>query len=141
MKKKKLHLIDLPEMRCDKHCGACCGVVPINSVERQQLKSYVAEHNLHPLWQGSTCPFYQKGTCAVYPVRPLACRAYGHSWRMDCPRGYNENIEERRLAAWLLRQEPPVTTVHRAFGVPVPTDTAERSVEAAHKLWSSRTKL
>ena len=39
-----------------------------------------------------TCRYYQKGKCAIYPVRPFLCRLFGHVPTMICARGYNRNI-------------------------------------------------
>ena len=90
----------LPVMQCDPGCGECCGPVLCHEWEYQRVESYAKKHGLTPISQGSTCPWYQNGTCAVYPVRPFACRAFGHFQRLTCCRGYNTNVsrsEERRM--------------------------------------------
>ena len=101
---KKLKVI--PSMHCDAGCGECCGVVPATETEFRRIEQFIAEHDIAPApsYDG-TCPFYQNGGCAIYAVRPLICRLYGHSADplMTCPRGYNVNVAEeevvRRLRA------------------------------------------
>lgn len=93
---KKLKVI--PSMRCDEHCGECCGLIPVTETEFRRVERYIAEHNIVPVeYPDGTCPLYQHGTCSIYPVRPLVCQLYGHSAdpRMTCPRGYNVNLPER----------------------------------------------
>ena len=89
-----LDLPVIPEMRCDRHCGECCGVVMCSDDEYQRIKRYAKRHGVMPIAQGITCPFYQGGQCAVYEARPLICRMYGHfaDDRLTCPRGYNVNL-------------------------------------------------
>lgn len=101
MKVVKLHqLIDrsMPKMQCDHGCGDCCGVAPCSEAEYQRVMNFASEHDIVPLRQGSTCPFYWDGTCAVYEVRPGICRLFGHSPDLVCSRGYNTNIDPRAEA-------------------------------------------
>jgi Fe-S-cluster containining protein len=91
MRKLKL----LPPMRCDDGCGECCGLVPATETEFQRIGRYATEHGIQPVDQAETCPWFQGGKCSVYPVRPLACRLFGHVPGMPCPKGYNTNIPER----------------------------------------------
>jgi Fe-S-cluster containining protein len=90
---KKLKVI--PSMHCDAGCGECCGIVP-------------AEHS------DGTCPFYQNGGCAIYPVRPLVCRLFGHSGDplMTCPRGYNVNVAERDVVRMLIANGKTTHVLH-----------------------------
>jgi Fe-S-cluster containining protein len=83
-----------PSMRCDTGCGECCGLVPATHEEFSRIKTFIKIKGVIPKEQGITCPFYQEGTCKVYPVRPLICQVFGHvdDPRATCPRGYNVNI-------------------------------------------------
>jgi Fe-S-cluster containining protein len=93
---KKLKVI--PPMHCDTGCGKCCGVVPATETEFRAIQRFIAEQGVAPAAHtDGTCPFYQNGGCAIYPVRPLVCRLFGHSADplMTCPLGYNVNIPER----------------------------------------------
>jgi hypothetical protein len=114
-------------MRCDRGCGECCGVASVTARERRVIAAYVHDHHIKPLSQGSQCPLYQRGTCAIYEVRPRICQAYGHTWKMDCPRGYNENVDDAELRRWLFSDGAPVTTLHEMFGVRLPAQVAERA--------------
>ncbi len=125
MKRKRLPVLALPPMRCDKGCGECCGIVSVTAREQREVAAYVKEHGITPLWQGARCPLYQRGTCAVYPVRPRICKAFGHTWKMECPRGYNENVDDAALRKWLLSEGPPGVTLHQLLGVPLPQGLAE----------------
>lgn len=82
----------LPVMQCDSGCGACCGVVMCKEGEYQKIIEYAEANQITPINQGATCPWYQQGTCSVYPVRPGLCRLFGHTERMTCKHGYNVNI-------------------------------------------------
>ncbi len=99
---KKLKVI--PSMRCDRGCGECCGVVPATETEFRGIERFIRERGIVPAAHvDGTCPFYQSGGCAVYPVRPLVCRLFGHSVDplMTCTRGYNVNVPEREAVRTL----------------------------------------
>jgi len=84
-------------MQCDDGCGDCCGIVPANDKEFDRILDFIEEKNIVPLKQGVTCPFYQSGKCAIYPVRPIMCQVFGHSTKLECSRGYNVNIPDRKI--------------------------------------------
>lgn len=86
----------LPVMQCDAGCGKCCGPVPVRRMEFQVIEEFIAARGIEPVAQGLTCPLYLGGTCAVYEVRPMLCRVYGHLAGMNCPHGYNVNIPRQR---------------------------------------------
>lgn len=94
MKKKLPMLPPLPEMQCDIGCGKCCGPVPASPKEYMAIAVYSKMHGITPKRNGVTCPFYQEGQCAVHEVRPGICRIFGHSENLECPQGYNVNVEE-----------------------------------------------
>lgn len=92
----------LPKMKCDAGCTHCCTISGGTEQEFQAVMEYARKHGITPLRQGLKCPWYQDGRCAVYPVRPILCRIYGHfdDPMLTCPRGYNVNInpkEQRRI--------------------------------------------
>ena len=95
---KKLKVI--PSMRCDAGCGDCCGVVPATETEFRGIQRFIEHHGIVPAASlDGTCPFYQNGGCAIYPVRPLICRLFGHAADplMTCSRGYNVNVPEQEV--------------------------------------------
>jgi len=75
---------------CAKGCGNCCHqVIPVTPLEAAGLRWYVQEEMTEKtraaLMQrpekigpggGRRCRFLLGGSCAVYPVRPVACRRY-----------------------------------------------------------------
>jgi Fe-S-cluster containining protein len=110
---KKLKVI--PQMRCDAGCGECCGVVPATDVEFQRIQRFVGEHGVAPAPSlDGTCPFFQGGTCAIYAVRPLICRLFGHAADplMTCPRGYNVNVAEAEIVHRLRANGPTTHVLH-----------------------------
>jgi Fe-S-cluster containining protein len=100
-KTKRRKLPILPPMRCDDGCGACCGPAPITSAELEELRDYVLRNNIPIQDQGITCPAYLNGRCAVYEVRPMVCRLFGHVEGLACERGYNTNIPEEQVGRFL----------------------------------------
>jgi Fe-S-cluster containining protein len=110
---KKLKVI--PSMHCDAGCGECCGVVPATETEFRRIQQFIADHSITPAPSlDGTCPFYQKGGCAIYAVRPLICNLYGHSANplMTCPRGYNVNIPEAAVGARIRANGPTTHVLH-----------------------------
>lgn len=114
MSKKRLQL---PVMQCDDHCGDCCGVVPATEKELKRVTEYAAARGIVPADNGTTCPFYQAGRCAVYDVRPWVCRTFGHTEMMTCSRGHNTNALTVRQARRQARENGmPTRTLHDALG-------------------------
>lgn len=83
----------MPTMRCDQGCDECCGIVGVTRVEYDQVAEHAARKGIQPVRQGTTCPWFQEGRCAVYEVRPAVCRSFGHHSQMVCPRGYNADMD------------------------------------------------
>ena len=50
-------------------------------------------HYLHP------CPFLEKGSCLIYPVRPMACRCYISSSVTSCREQYDNPEDRTKIAA------------------------------------------
>lgn len=118
----------LPVMRCDVGCGDCCGPAPVTEKEYKQVVEYAQQNGITPIEQDLTCPFYQKGTCQVYPVRPLVCRIFGHSEKMPCSRGYNTNLPERKIQKMVRHNGPTTRLLHEVLG-PAARDRAILSIE------------
>ncbi len=114
MKKLKV----LPPMRCDAGCGECCGVIPVTETEYRRVERFAREHGIVPVDHGAagdklTCPFYQGGTCAVYEVRPVICRVFGHAADLPCARGYNTNVDQRQIDRMLHANGRPTRLLHQ----------------------------
>lgn len=86
-------------MQCDEGCGECCGIVPVTETEYARVERFIKEHKITPVEDLATCPFYQGGKCAVYPVRPLICKVFGHGEDplLRCIKGYNTNVPTRDI--------------------------------------------
>jgi Fe-S-cluster containining protein len=104
---KKLPVI--PPMKCDAGCGKCCGPAPCSTQEFKALQKHIAAKGIVPIEQGITCPVYINGTCAVYEVRPLICRAFGHVEKLKCAHGYD--VPARGLDRKLRKIHPTHTTL------------------------------
>ncbi|MFA4971564.1 MAG: YkgJ family cysteine cluster protein [bacterium] len=111
MKKLKV----LPPMTCDPGCGDCCGIVPVTETEFQRVARYAREHAVEPLRQRITCPWFQQGSCAVYPARPLPCRLFGHTPGLACPRGHSAFVWEREIQRMMRANGKPVKLLHDVF--------------------------
>lgn len=109
----------LPQMRCDTGCGACCGPVSCSPAEYKRIADYIATRFIEPQDNGITCPFYQRGVCAIYEVRPMICVAFGHSERLVCNRGYNTNVPDRTIRKALDRNGPYTRRLHEFANVDV----------------------
>ena len=97
----------LPAMRCDRDCDLCCGFVTCTASEFARITSWTEAQGVTPRRQGSSCPFYQEGRCAVHPVRPFTCRLFGHvdDPALTCPLCYNTNIPPRLVRALRARYD------------------------------------
>lgn len=103
----------LPVVQCDPNCGDCCGPAPCRDDEYATIATFIAEHDIQPKDNGQmTCPFYQGGTCAIYEVRPMVCRLFGHVDRMRCSRGYSAPITPRREREINQRYGVPTRLLH-----------------------------
>jgi Fe-S-cluster containining protein len=110
-----MSLTVLPSMECKTNCGECCGPVLCKEHEFQAVKELAAKKGISPVKQGSTCPWYQQGTCQVYEERPFICNLFGHSPKLVCPHGFNQNILpslEKRLAK---QYGKPTRLLHEIF--------------------------
>lgn len=105
----------LPVMRCDTNCGLCCGVVACTQGEYDAVDAYALQHGLSPITQGLTCPWYQAGQCAVHEVRPAVCRLFGHTERLECPKGYNVNVGGVLLRKYNARIKSATRVLHEAI--------------------------
>lgn len=89
---------ELPEMRCDAHCRECCSeAVPVTEEELVRVVLYANERDIAPQErEPQMCPWYdtEAGRCAVWPVRPLMCHAFGHIPELECAKGYNANVPD-----------------------------------------------
>lgn len=114
---KKPGSVKLPSMRCDDHCGRCCGPVLVTKKEFDRVVAHVKNCSIFPRRQGCKCPWFQRGRCAVYSVRPLICRLFGHLGvpEMTCHKGYNVNVSSK-VARWFLeRCGTPTMVLHQVF--------------------------
>jgi len=103
-------------MQCVPKCGDCCGIVPASDSELGAIRRYVLKHDVKPLDQGVICPFFQSGSCAVYPVRPRICQAFGHDVGLRCPHGRNANVRDpAALRRWIMEPGKARSTLHDAF--------------------------
>lgn len=72
---------------CHAGCHACCSQpIPVSTIEIQGLRWFALSHlsgdlakrvgEALTMQRQAPCPFLMDGACAVYPMRPLACREY-----------------------------------------------------------------
>lgn len=83
----------LPPMGCEK-CGECCGIVPCTDIEYAAVVDYAYQNGIKPhRYEDAHCPWFdlEKG-CLVYPVRPFACRLFGHVKELKCARGHDKKV-------------------------------------------------
>lgn len=107
VKGRPISLPQLPEMRCDTGCGACCGPVNVSPQEYARIARVVEARGLHPRAQGLSCPLYIDGGCSIYEARPLVCRVFGHGLAghktgnlTGCVKGYDVAGSAAALDLW-----------------------------------------
>lgn len=72
---------------CGSHCPQCCKQpIPLTPAEMLLIMDYgrreLSEEVRAAIWQravavlGAPCPFLINDACAIYPVRPIACRRF-----------------------------------------------------------------
>src|SRR5713101_889429 len=74
----------LPRLRCQRLCEACCGPIGMSALEWQRLER--TTHGL-PKAKTTTCPLLRGNTCSASKVRPMICRLWGLLPSMSCPFG------------------------------------------------------
>lgn len=116
MKKLKV----LPAIDCVKGCSECCNVVPCTETEYQRIARFVAAHDVELRREDLRCPLLRvDGRCAVYELRPISCRVFGHvSWR-PCPRGRNVDVDDRDIARMVRSIGLPTRILHELVGLSI----------------------
>jgi Fe-S-cluster containining protein len=88
-------VITIRSFPCSTCDALCCGPVPLSSDRLEKIKAYVqtmpkAEQKRLAAQKRSKidCKFLDKEhhRCAIYPVRPWICEAFGRVERMPCPK-------------------------------------------------------
>lgn len=64
-------------LACRAGCFACCSQpIPVSLAELLAIRAFLRLSGGKPVPGGRFCPFLRTGLCAIYPVRPFACRRY-----------------------------------------------------------------
>lgn len=111
---------------CDLCGSRCVTGYPISLWEYQRIKRYLEQlpeaelekirsQNKELPWPGApeltytACPFRdtERKRCAIYPVRPLICRLFGHVEWLPCPAGIISEVHPRgwQIMQWYARRE------------------------------------
>lgn len=78
----------LPRIACRGLCTACCGPIPMSTVEADRMRRAHPEHLTGRTTDNHACGYLTAGgRCSVYAVRPLICRVFGVVKRMSCQHG------------------------------------------------------
>ncbi len=113
---------------CSKGCSHCCSThkdIPIYLLEIAGVSWYAAEKLKGPdreslkkqlaiFKKNDTCPFLVEGTCAVHPMRPMACRQF-NVFGSPCGEGEDPYYSRREDV-----MEPVKKHVDQAFFVMLP---------------------
>lgn len=138
-----------PTLACGRGCSACChlpvavppGVAeliarhlrqrrPLAEIEalKVQLQADVEAEAAHtePLQRRRPCPLLgPDGSCSVYPVRPIACRAFTSSSAQRC----HEVIFGDQPGG--IDQHPPLYRLHREATAALEQEARRRGLPAA----------
>lgn len=101
----------IPSGKCT-HCNSCCSEdVNANYLEFLNIYNYLKKNDLYKeyrekilkyyftrLYKNSHCPFMKNGKCAIYPVRPLSCRMFGHLSKAEYEKNYNAVLKQNKDA-------------------------------------------
>lgn len=129
-------------LACRRGCDVCCRVntdIPVFPLElagiswfcaerlagapRAAVRRQCAEHA-----SGAACPFLVEGACAVYPVRPTACRLLA-VFGASCASG--EDAWHTRRGDVLV---PPDGLLARAWGIMLPFHGVTEAADQVHWL-------
>ena len=114
---------------CGPGCSGCClrPEVPVSQLELLGVCWYVMEkldpdthsklnEKLLHYRQSIECPFLMEGRCAIYPLRPLACR-FLHVFGSPC-KHEEIPVQDRPQDVWLPREAvpPAILTMLPYFG-------------------------
>lgn len=82
---------DLPSMALCNGCGECCGPAAARPQEVKRIRGFVRDNAIawrvdpsSPLTCGFSRPTDAGAECAIYPVRPWVCRAFGVIAELPC---------------------------------------------------------
>lgn len=83
---------DFPQMASCDGCKAsggkqdCCTIVRVRPQEAKAIRRFTKDNNIEwEVAEGIRCGFARDGNvCAIYDVRPFACRAMGVTKQMPC---------------------------------------------------------
>jgi Fe-S-cluster containining protein len=109
---------------CRRGCSFCCSqAVLASSHEILAIEQYLKDHIGKDILEGirsrtaekhsvtremrameflhhiQACPFLDKGSCLIYPVRPMACRCYLSSSLKSCRDQYDHPVDRTKIAA------------------------------------------
>lgn len=93
-------------------------------VEKNLLRSYmdkIESHYMHELIRKDDCPFLKEDkSCAIYPVRPLVCRLFGHSSRQAHEANYQNVFEMNQSAD---------AYFYETYGVHLPEEVLNQKID------------
>lgn len=70
----------IPAFKCIPGCHDCCGPIPFSKWEWEQVKDKRRATAID-------CPYIGKDGCDIYKHRPIICRLFGTTPRLQCPYG------------------------------------------------------
>jgi len=122
---------------CFKGCSHCCSThkdIPIYPLEIAGISWYAAEklkgpdrealkEQLAAVKKNDPCPFLLEGTCAVHPMRPMACRQF-NVFGSTCGQGEDPYYSRREDV-----MEPVRKHVDQAFFVMLPFYGIDKEAE------------
>ncbi|MDR7856027.1 YkgJ family cysteine cluster protein [Tissierella sp.] len=92
-------LLNIPKHKNCSNCGECCGPVPANKKEIENIKKYLKDNpelmNQLGEVRSLTCMLRdeEEKKCLIYPVRPLVCRLMGVAEGLVCSKGNSSDID------------------------------------------------
>lgn len=116
----------LPKMACQGKCQQCCGPIGLFPAEIQNLQE--SNQAIPCIFGDLTCSALRQGQCSIYADRPLICRLWGLTKRMQCPFGcqpdrWLSDKEAKRLMDAIAKLKPGKP--HLTIDTPKPRSIVE----------------
>ncbi len=120
----------LPTIECKGKCQECCGPIIMSGLESQRIQGATGLPLAIIDTETLRCPYLtDEGKCSVYDNRPMICRLWGLTPKMQCPHGCRPSRPFSEMEAFALVDE--VSRLDPTVCDTIPLDMKEEVLHAA----------